>query len=105
MSTGPPFVQAALRAGQQGGHARAREPQQAFYRFLNRMLFRAARPERRHLVMQKFYRLPQPAIERFYAGRTSLRDMARILSGKPPVPILSALRAIPGRPHLAEAEL
>lgn len=86
-------------------HARAREPRQAFYRFLNRMLFRAARPECRHLVMQKFYRLPQPVIERFYAGRTGLRDMARILSGKPPVPIHRALRSIPARRLTAEAEL
>jgi lycopene beta-cyclase len=86
-------------------HARAREPRQSFYRFLNRMLFRAAQPERRHLVMQKFYRLPQPVIERFYAGRTGLRDMARILSGKPPVPIHRALRSIPPRRLVAEAEL
>lgn len=85
-------------------HARAREPRQAFYRFLNRMLFRAARPERRHLVMQKFYRLPQPVIERFYGGRTGLRDMARILSGKPPVPIHRALRSIPPRGLMAEAK-
>lgn len=84
-------------------HARAREPRQGFYRFLNRMLFRAARPERRHLVMQKFYRLPQPVIERFYAGRTGLRDMALILSGKPPVPIHRALRSIPTGRLMAEA--
>ncbi len=85
-------------------HARAREPRQGFYRFLNRMLFRAARPERRHLVMQKFYRLPQPVIERFYAGRTGLGDVARILSGKPPVPIHRALRSLPTGRLMAEAE-
>lgn len=81
-------------------HARRRAPRQAFYRFLNRMLFRAARPHERHLVMQKFYRLPRPTIERFYAGRTTLPDMLRILSGRPPVPIHRALRCIwePSRP-------
>lgn len=75
-------------------HAARRAPVQAFYRFLNRMLFKAAPPERRHLVMQKFYTLPNETIERFYAGRTSLRDIARILSGRPPVPIHRALRCI-----------
>ncbi len=75
-------------------HARRRAPVQAFYRFLNRMLFRAAPPERRHLVMQKFYTMPRDTIERFYAGRTSLRDITRILSGQPPVPIHRAIPCI-----------
>jgi lycopene beta-cyclase len=72
-------------------HALSRWRQQRFYRFLNRMLFRAAIPNRRHLILQRFYKLPQPLIERFYAGHTHLRDMVRILTGKPPVPIMKAL--------------
>jgi lycopene beta-cyclase len=75
-------------------HARRRAPRQAFYRLLNRMLFRAAAPDQRHLVMQKFYRLPRPLIERFYAGSTTVWDVMRILSGKPPVPIHRALPCI-----------
>ncbi|MEM1387733.1 MAG: lycopene beta-cyclase CrtY [Pseudomonadota bacterium] len=75
-------------------HARKRARVQMFYRFLNRMLFKAAEPHRRHLVMQKFYRLPRETIERFYAGRTTLFDVLRILSGEPPVPILRALPCI-----------
>lgn len=72
-------------------HALQRARQQSFYRFLNRMLFRAAEPDKRHLVLQRFYRLPRPLIERFYAGRTTLADIGRILVGKPPVPVHRAL--------------
>lgn len=75
-------------------YGRKRARVQTFYRFLNRMLFKAAEPERRHLVMQKFYRLPRQTIERFYAGRTTVTDVMRILSGEPPVPIRRALPCI-----------
>jgi lycopene beta-cyclase len=75
-------------------HALKRAREQGFYRLLNRMLFRAAEPGRRHLVLQRFYRLPQPLIERFYAGRTSAWDIVRILVGKPPVPIDRALACL-----------
>ncbi|MBK8085235.1 MAG: lycopene beta-cyclase CrtY [Devosia sp.] len=64
---------------------------QRFYRLLNRMLFRAAEPAERVRVLQRFYRLPRPLIERFYAGRTSFADACRILIGKPPVRISRAL--------------
>ena len=70
-----------------------------FYRLLNRMLFRAARPDQRYRVLERFYRLPQPLIERFYAGETTLGDKARILSGKPPVPIGAALTCLVERGH------
>jgi lycopene beta-cyclase len=59
----------------------------AYFRLLNRMLFRAAVPGRRWIVMQRFYRLPERLIERFYAGRLTLGDRVRILSGRPPVPL------------------
>jgi lycopene beta-cyclase len=72
-------------------HARLRSRHQRFYRLLNRMMFNAAAPEQRHLVLQRFYRLPQPLIERFYAGETTIADMLRILIGKPPVPVMRAL--------------
>jgi len=68
---------------------------QSFWRFLNRMLFLAAEPDRRWLVMQRFYALNQGLIERFYAGGSTLADKARILTGKPPVAILRALRCLP----------
>lgn len=81
-------------------HALQRSQQQRFYRLLNRMLFRAALPDRRHLVLQRFYKLPQPLIERFYAGRTTIGDIARILIGKPPVPLHRALACFRERPLL-----
>ncbi len=68
-----------------------------FSRLLNRMLFRAAKPELRYVVLQRFYGLPQPLIERFYAGRSTLGDRARILAGKPPVPITRAIKALAPR--------
>ena len=42
-------------------------------------------------------RLPEGLIERFYAGRSTLPDKARILMGKPPVPIRRALPCVPER--------
>ena len=39
-------------------------------------------------------RLDPDLIGRFYSGRTTARDKIRILSGKPPVPVRKALRAI-----------
>lgn len=65
-----------------------------FYRLLNRLLFRAAEPAERWRVLAHFHRLPAPVIERFYAGRSTLADKARILSGKPPVPLGRALKAL-----------
>jgi lycopene beta-cyclase len=62
-----------------------------FYRLLNRMLFRAARPEERVKVFQHFYRLDEALIGRFYAGRSTSFDKLRILSGKPPVSVFKAL--------------
>ena len=73
-----------------------------FYRLLNRMLFRAAEPDQRYRVLERFYRLPQRLIERFYAGEATFADKARILSGRPPVPIRRALGVISEAPLLAE---
>ena len=68
--------------------------QQGFFRMLNRMLFLAGSPDNRWGVMQRFYRLPAPLIARFYAGRLTLGDKARVLTGKPPVPVLEAFTAV-----------
>lgn len=77
------------------GESRRLWRERGFYRALNRMLFRAAEPAERYRILERFYRLPQPLIERFYAGRTSLADKVRILAGRPPVPIGRALAALP----------
>ena len=66
---------------------------QRFFRLLNRMLFLAGSPDKRWRVMGRFYRLSPRLIAHFYAGRLRLRDKARILSGKPPVPLVAAFEA------------
>ncbi|MEM6050670.1 lycopene beta-cyclase CrtY [Erwinia sp. P7711] len=68
--------------------------QQRFFRLLNRMLFLAGSPAQRWQVMQRFYRLDQGLIARFYAGKPTCFDMARVLTGKPPVPVGEALSAV-----------
>jgi lycopene beta-cyclase len=51
---------------------------------LNQLLFSAFAPERRHHVLERFYRLPDDTIRRFYSLETSAIDRARILCGRPP---------------------
>jgi lycopene beta-cyclase len=62
-----------------------------YLRFLNRMLFRAANPAHRYRVFEKFYRFDEPLIARFYAARLTPMDQVRILTGRPPVPVIAAL--------------
>lgn len=62
-----------------------------YARLLNRMFFRAADPARRYIVLRRFYGLGEGLIRRFYRNDLSLRDKARILIGKPPVPVSKAL--------------
>lgn len=76
------------------GEAARRWRDRSFYRLLNRMLFRAAAPARRYRVLEHFYRLDEELIGRFYAGGSTLFDKARILSGRPPVPLLRAAAAM-----------
>ena len=63
---------------------------------LTRMLFGAAEPRSRYRMLERFYRLPEPLIERFYAGRSTSADALRILAGKPPVPIGAAIASLMG---------
>lgn len=66
-----------------------------FFRLLNRMLFRAAAPDRRYAILERFYRLPEDLIARFYGDRLTFKDKARILTGRPPVSVLKALACLP----------
>lgn len=68
-----------------------------FYRTLATMLFRAAEPAERYRVLERFYRLDAGLVGRFYAGRSTLADKARVLIGRPPVPIGRAVQALAGR--------
>ena len=74
-----------------------------FLRLLNRMLFRGCAPDQRRRVLSRFYRLPEPLIERFYAGRLTTLDKLRIVTGKPPIPIRDALPCLPESPLLKDA--
>jgi lycopene beta-cyclase len=65
-----------------------------YFRLLNRMLFHAAKPGERWRVFAHFYRLPAERIARFYGGELTPIDRMRILSGRPPVAIGAALKAL-----------
>lgn len=78
------------------GYARRQWQRHRFYRMLSAMLFRAAEPQERYRILERFYRLDAGLIARFYAGRSSLFDRARVLAGKPPVPVGRALNVVKG---------
>jgi lycopene beta-cyclase len=75
-------------------HSREAWSRGRFFRLLNRMLYRAAEPAERYRVLEHFYRLPEPLIARFYAGRVTWWDRMRVLSGRPPVPVGRAIEAM-----------
>jgi lycopene beta-cyclase len=66
-----------------------------YFRLLNRMLFRAAEPQLRYRIFERFYGLSEGLIQRFYAGQLRWSDKLRILIGRPPVPLRRALRSLP----------
>jgi lycopene beta-cyclase len=51
---------------------------------LNRMLFGAFHPERRFTALERFYRLPEETIHRFYALAMTRGDRLRLICGRPP---------------------
>lgn len=68
-----------------------------YFRLLGRMLFQAAAPAQRFRIFQRFYRLDEELIERFYATRLTAADKLRVLSGRPPVPVGAAIAALIGK--------
>ena len=72
-------------------YERGHYAEENFLRLLNRMLFRAAKPEKRYKVLERFYGLNEGLVARFYRKRITKADKLRILMGKPPVPIHKAL--------------
>ena len=89
----PRFDAASLHAAIRA-HALGRWRAGHFFRMLNRMLFRAAAPAQRRQVMARFYTLDAGLIARFYAARLRTFDKVRLLTGRPPVPLGAALRAV-----------
>jgi len=64
--------------------AAAHARQVRFASRLNRMLFQWFPPEQRLHVLERFYRLPEPVVRRFYALELTSLDRTRILVGRPP---------------------
>ena len=64
--------------------AREHAGQARFCRLLNWLLFCAYPPGERWQVLERFYRLPEATIRRFYALELTLADRARLLLGRPP---------------------
>ncbi|MBJ7486493.1 lycopene beta-cyclase CrtY [Brevundimonas sp.] len=89
----PDLNSSAMRAATQA-RSKTLWADRAFYRLLNRMLFRAAEPSQRWRVLRRFYGLSEGVVRRFYAGHSTTLDKARILAGKPPVPIGKAMRQL-----------
>ena len=90
VSATPDLSSASLRSVLET-HSKAVWADRAYYRLLDRMLFRAAEPSQRWRVLSRFYGLPEGVVRRFYAGRSTRLDKLRILAGKPPVPIGKAM--------------
>lgn len=65
-----------------------------YFRLLNRMMFLAAEPTQRYIILERFYQLKEDLIARFYSGNITLFDQMRILMGKPPVSVTKALRVL-----------
>lgn len=76
-------------------YARRTVNQRWFYRFLNRMLFRAIAPASRYKIIERFYRLPKSVITRFYAGKSRPSDLLAFgWHGIPPVSLTRAARCL-----------
>lgn len=65
-------------------HTDAHAHQLAFALRLNHMLFHWFAPSKRYHVLERFYRLPEPVIRRFYALALTSMDRVRIMVGRPP---------------------
>jgi lycopene beta-cyclase len=71
---------------------------ETFYLALNRMFFWGCLPVQRFRILQRFYRFHPQLIHRFYAGSSTVGDMLRLVSGKPPIPVIAAIKALIGFP-------
>lgn len=66
------------------GLTRGLTTQRRFERLLNRLMFSAMPGATRWRALERFYRLPDATIARFYASRNTPWDRARLLVGRPP---------------------
>jgi lycopene beta-cyclase len=82
-------------------HAKTCWRRRRYHRLLNRLLLRACPPEARARVWDRFHRLSPSLIQRYLAARLTLRDKARILLIRSPIPIAVALDQVSGRSALS----
>lgn len=82
-----PSIMRALAQVEEDSKTRLR-----YYWLMNRLMFKAATPTERYRILSHFYKMPEPLIQRFYAGNTNLFDQLRMLAGKPPVPLKKAFQ-------------
>lgn len=75
----------------------AQNKDRAYYLMLNRMMFLASPPHERRKIFERFYRLDESLIRRFYSGQPTAIDKIRMLTGKPPVKIADAWRVLSKR--------
>ena len=68
-------------------HWAAHLRQVRFFVLLNRLMFRAFPPHERWRALERFHRLPEETIARFYSLELSAADRARVLVGRPPARI------------------
>lgn len=64
--------------------ARRHRGQARYAWLLNWLLFCAYPPAQRWHILERFYRMPEPTVERFYALQMTAADRARLLLGRPP---------------------
>lgn len=77
-----------------------------FCQFLSQLMFTAVAPAERWRLLARFYALPLPTIQRFYALRMTAADRWRLLAGWPPpgLSLSAALRAAWGAALLTREE-
>lgn len=91
--TAPERLHGALRE-----LCRRHAKQARFAALLNRLLFRACDAPNRRNVLERFYRLPESTISRFYSLQTTAADRLRIVCGRPPEGLSLARAAAEGLP-------
>lgn len=62
-----------------------------FYRMLCAFMFIGTDPDKRYKPLEHTYRKDEDLLARFYAGKTTLADQAKLLTGKPPIPVSRAI--------------
>jgi lycopene beta-cyclase len=94
IATNPVFLETQTLFEALNGYIQAHLKKGNFFRFLNRMMFYGAESKQRRKIFERFYTLPEGLISRFYAGDLRPTDYARILVGKPPIPISKAMKCV-----------